>query len=249
MSGIVQIKNPLRSCFDLTVRQWAAYQAFGVAPRDYRAIEKLCFFDGLGICYNRVQKNANTTVVCVLCALEGYKFKGHSEAKKKSRKVPARSVLSRPVYHKMVVVRSPYTRLLSAFLQKFTYRREKYVPVYGDFSPTPEGFRDFVMYLAQKGISGNSHWDLQKKQIAYDLSFYDTVVRFENFSTEFGAMLEELNLGSDDGWLRDLWPSDTKKKTQSSTMVDRFYDDSLIDIVRELYSEDFAFLGYNNRIT
>ena len=87
----------------------------------------------------------------------------------------------------MVIIRNPYSRVLSAFLDK--HKSRKIRERHGVWEPTPEGFAAFLGYLEAGGLGGNSHWDLQKKQMLLPLSAYDGVIHFENLREEMLGFL------------------------------------------------------------
>ena len=239
------IRKKVSRNLKVRLKNFAAYNCFGALPLNRDAVDYLFFFDKIGLCYNRVQKNANTTVVSILCELNGLDFSSHTAAKIWCEQPPVSSLIRARHLHTCVVIRNPYSRLLSAFLQKFTFRRDTYVPRYGDFAPTPKGFSAFIGYLQRNGIDGNSHWDLQKKQIAYPLHCFDTVIRFEQFSKDMRDMLARLDIAPDMERLSGLGPTDIGKKTSADDKFYAFYGQEMLAAVREMYKEDFAFLNYD----
>lgn len=209
------------------------------------AVNRLCFFDKLGLVYNRVQKNANTTLVTILCSLNGLRYTHNIQAKnwcwQSYKHYPSMGSISK----KILIIRNPYSRVLSAFLEKFTYQRDKFVPLYGDFQPTPDGFKKFIEYLHHSGIQTNSHWNLQQTQIVAPLKYYDYIIRFENLADELEKMLFELNLMNNKINLLSLHPSDIGKKTNSDSKLKEFYTEDITKKVLNLYKQDFDFLSYS----
>ena len=224
-----------------------ASRAFQRTPTRITPCGKLVYFDELNLVYNRVQKNANTTTTAFFCELNGQNFGSHIEAISMARRLPWRSFRELPNFHTLVVIRNPYSRLLSAFLQKFGHRRADYASRYGDFDVSPVGFRSFVEYLLEHGIGDDSHWDLQMKQIPFPLSAYDSVIRFERYSIEISEMLRIRGIEFESTKLEMLYPSDTGKRTDADLQIQNFYDEKSVLAVRTLYSSDFAFLGYSTK--
>ena len=208
------------------------------------ACRRLAYFEKLGIVYSRVPKNANTTTTSLFSELSGVTFRHHSEAILASRRLPWNSFLDLPSFHAVVIIRNPYSRVLSAFLDKFGHHRDRYTSLYGDFEPTPSGFRNFVDYLKDRGTTGNPHWDLQQSLIPFPLSAYDSVIRFESYATGISEMLQLLDIEFDYSQLQKLYPTDTEKRTNADSHTAHFYDEKSIRAISTLYASDFTFLGY-----
>lgn len=209
------------------------------------ALRRLAYFPSLGLSYNKVKKNANTSVVMLLSELETGRANSRSETKKQLSglqdiRVSELSRLRR--FHYFVVVRDPYSRVLSAFLDKF--RHESFRRRYGEFEQTPEGFGHFLAWLDAGGLGRDAHWDLQSKSIIWPLEAFDTVLRFETFANDFAALLKSRGLSVDPTLLEDVLPQDQDKKTRASDKVADFYTPERREIVRRLYRKDFEALGY-----
>lgn len=209
------------------------------------ALRRLAYFPNLGLCYNKVKKNANTSVVMLLSELETGRINSRSETKRQLSGLPDLRVseFSRlRSYHYFVVVRDPYSRVLSAFLDKF--RHESFRRRHGDFDRTSEGFGRFLIWLDKGGLGKDAHWDLQSKVIVWPLEAFDTVIRFETFANDFAALLRSRGLDVDPTLLADVLPQDQDKKTQANDKVSLFYTPERREIVGRLYRIDFEALGY-----
>lgn len=141
-------------------------------------------------------------------------------------------------------IRNPYSRVLSAFLNKFK-PNSRISKEHGAFDHTADGFKKFVYYLRDGGRSGNSHWDLQKKLMLLPPDQYDRVIRFENFQEEMLGFLESRGLAPRAGSLEALYPSDQNKKTDATKKMERFYTREVADLVADLFAADFDTLGYD----
>ena len=210
-----------------------------------KALRRLAYFPDLGLCYNKVKKNANTSVVLLLSELETGRVSSRSEAKKQlsglqDLRISEFSQLRR--YHYFVVVRDPYSRVLSAFLDKF--RHESFRRRYGEFDRTPEGFGRFLTWLENGFLGRDAHWDLQTKSIVWPLEAFNTVIRFETFANDFAALLKSRGLSVDPNLLADVLPQDQDKKTSATDQVSLFYTPQRREIVARLYRIDFEALGY-----
>ncbi|MCB1397389.1 MAG: sulfotransferase family 2 domain-containing protein [Rhodobacteraceae bacterium] len=217
---------------------------FGAGLRP-ATIHRVALFPELGLAYNRVKKNANTTLTILLRELSGGEAV-HRDLAKWEAPTPYDLPLSQLGQLRrlrwIVVVRNPYSRVLSAFLDKF--REEKYRRTHGDFALTPDGFAGFVGWLEQGGLAKDGHWDLQSKLIVGPLDRFDAVIRFESLGADLEAALTAGGIAFDAARLRAAYPSDETKQTGAASRMDGFYDAALAARVAQLYAEDFTALGY-----
>lgn len=210
-----------------------------------RAISRVAVFPDLSLAYNRVKKNANTSTIILLRQLESGGIEDRNDAKWNARTYfdfvdPAQKDLD--TLHLFIIIRDPYSRVLSAFLDKF--RSERYQKRYGPLELSPHGFGVFLKWLENGGLKRDAHWDLQTKLMMLPLEKYDTVIRFENYREELRNLLERLGLTLPPHALKELYPSDRAKETKSSSKLAQFYTSESAAIVRRLYAEDFRALGY-----
>lgn len=216
---------------------------FGAEGLNWRAARRVAVFPRLGLAYNRVKKNANTTVVILLRELEEGVVEDRDVAKDRARLLfdLSREELARPLSF-FVVVRNPYSRVLSAFLNKFG--NPAYARRHGAFPRTPEGFAAFVRWLEAGGLRRDAHWDLQIRLMLLPLDRYDHVVRFEALRPGLEAVLAARGLALPPGRLDTLYPSDRDKETKADAKLRAFYDRDTAARVARLYADDFAALGY-----
>ena len=210
------------------------------------AVARVTVFPSLGLAYNRVKKNANTSTVILLRQIETGMIEDRDAAKWNSRRyfdLSATELRDLDRLHMFIIIRNPYSRVLSAFLDKF--RSELYKRRHDKFELTPEVFGQFLVWLSNGGLSRNSHWDLQTKLMMLPLDQYDTVIRFENFRNGISDLLASRGIAMPENALRELYPSDMKKKTGSVSKLDQFYTPERAELVKDLFAEDFAQLGYD----
>lgn len=212
------------------------------------AIHRVALYPELGLAYNRVKKNANTTLTILLRELAGGEAVHRDIAKWEATTpldLPISQLHTLTALRWIVVVRNPYSRVLSAFLDKF--REEKYQRSHGKFPVTPEGFADFVGWLEQGGLSRDGHWDLQSKLIVGPPDSFDAVIRFEALGADLEAALLASGVPFDAARLRAAYPSDEGKRTGASDRMDIYYTSDLADRIARLYAKDFEALGYATR--
>lgn len=218
---------------------------FGIFDVNWRAWKRVAVYPRLGLAYNRIKKNANTTVVMLLREMETGFVETRKVAKDNSPKIRDLSFQEILGVRKscfFVVVRNPYSRVLSAFLNRFTAASSRQ---HGHFELNPHGFAAFVEWLKDGGLDKNAHWDLQTKLMLLPLEKYDFVVRFENFKPEMLALFASQGLSPPEGRLDGLYPTDTNKKTSADARLQQFYTPHLASIVADLYARDFDALGYS----
>jgi len=120
---------------------------FGIFDVNWRAWKRVAVYPRLGLAYNRIKKNANTTVVMLLREMETGFVETRKVAKDNSPKIRDLSFQEILGVRKscfFVVVRNPYSRVLSAFLNRFTAASSRQ---HGHFELNPHGFAAFVEWL------------------------------------------------------------------------------------------------------
>jgi hypothetical protein len=146
------------------------------------------------------------------------------------------------VFDWLLIVRDPYSRTLSAFLEKF--RREDYIRNYGNFAISPDGFHDFLCWLKNGGLSADYHWNLQTAHLLLPINYYSKIIRFENFYSEFLSFLQQKNPSINANFLTECTKLGTRHATQSNSKIDIFYNKEARKLVSELFEVDFHALGY-----
>lgn len=219
---------------------------FGVWSVNWRACKRIVTYPKLDLTYNRIKKNANTTIVTLLREMTTGHVESRKEAKHFSQGYTDLTLAQiwnlRHTFF-FVVVRDPYSRVLSAFLEKFQH--ENYRKKFGAFDRSPSGFADFLEWLETDGLGRDSHWNLQTRLLLLPLDKYDRVIRFEHLKEDMASMFGSLGLPAPLHRLDGLYPTDVNKKTSSSSRLHEFYTPRLAGIVAHLYAKDFDQLGYS----
>ena len=212
----------------------------------WRAAQNVVVFPDLGLAYNRIKKNANTSVLLLLRQLSMGVISERKHAKRHTKTIldlSLHELKTLDAIQVFVVVRNPYSRVLSAFLDRF--RRESDRKRYKPFDLTPEGFGQFLVWLENGGLSRNGHWNLQCKRMIFPkLDTYDTVIRFESLRDDIIAMLEKRKIDVPADCLQELYPTDRGKRTAADSKLQMYYNEERINLVARLYAEDFDCLGY-----
>ncbi|MGF1489031.1 MAG: sulfotransferase family protein [Prochloraceae cyanobacterium] len=187
----------------------------------------------------------------------------------------AMEILEDSKYFKFVIVRNPWERLASAYLNKFVWNRDfqkpdltpKYIKkviqdVYNKQGLEPNyqrsiTFREFVDYLCDTEDSKlNGHWCPQYLYLGK--MKYDLIGKVENLSQDFEYIKTKLNLEIDLPW--------TNKTQKKQEHHDRNYSDyrplqlselerlpgdrqlytpDLIELVAQKYRQDIEMFDYN----
>ncbi len=209
------------------------------------ALRKLAFNCEYDIGYSRIQKNANSTTIVLMDSLSG-KDVGVNASKKsitRIRSMDIKTIRRLAEFQYFVVVRNPYSRTLSAFLQKFP--KERYRNEYGKFQLDIDGFRAFVRWLDNGGSAKNSHWAPQLAQMCFKLSDYDAVIKIENYNAEMREFLTQVGVPESKIDIAKSSASGSFHQTGASSKLMQFYDRETIEIVKRVFESDFKTLGYD----
>ncbi|RST87539.1 hypothetical protein EJC49_04760 [Aquibium carbonis] len=219
---------------------------FGRQGINVGASRHVALYPRLRLAYNRIKKNANSSTVTVLTEIESGRRLDDRPAKSASlhmQKASPLQVLKARDYHYFVIVRDPYSRVLSAFLNKFG--KAEYQRRFGAFDLDRRGFRDFVAWLAKGGLDEDPHWDLQKKMLFMPLSRYDSVLTFEDYPHCFAGLLESRGIALPADVETTLAQVNLETRTRARSKMAAFYDEGIATLVRDLYEEDFDALPYD----
>lgn len=188
----------------------------------------------LGFFCNRVPKAANSTVVTNLARLKS----GVDVPSKRAKKLfdtPAqlsRSQLAQfETLFKFTVVRNPYTRTLSAYLDKIA--RE--VPP----KDPQAGFAAFVESLARGKLHDNAHWAPQHALMLIPVAHFDFVGKVERLEQDWATIQARLRPD-----LPVTMTSMLSNQTGANDKLRQYYDTPQIRAIQHLYAEDFDVFCY-----
>lgn len=198
--------------------------------------------------YNRIQKNANTTLMASLfkyeCTDEDITDKEIAK-KYKSIKVRASRLTQSETndvknYFKFVFVRNPYSRVLSAYLNKIYFDEvkrnhfRKISPNLFKGNTHIPTFREFCEYLHQ-GLYDDVHWAPQADLIGIPLSEFDFIGKVEDFDSDLNTLKKIIP---------NIITTNTGTFNNASSKIDKYFDERCISIVNKLYVKDFSSFGY-----
>jgi hypothetical protein len=220
-------------------------QALPTQEVNASAIKNVCYVARYNVLYNRVKKNANSNTM----VLWNYILNARMDSVIKSRSrvthiydLSDADIAKIGQFNTLLITRDPYSRVLSAFLDKF--RTERIRAAHGEFDLSPAGFRAFIRWVADGGMTKNPHWDLQVKQILLPVSAYRKVIAFENYSAAMRDFLVEIGVPVAKLEIPGLQTRGTNHATKADDKLNAFYDDDTRKLVGELYARDFNALGY-----
>ncbi|MEZ5687130.1 MAG: sulfotransferase family protein [Paracoccaceae bacterium] len=197
--------------------------------------------------YNRIPKAANTTISKLLAKHSDYQRPWGSRGDKGRMLRPAHmtraqvEALASGEVFRFLIVRDPYTRVLSAYQDKFL-RKLRQVDRYGAMIESAPGevpsFAAFCRFLDRGGVWRDAHWAPQSALMLLPLDAYDLIGRVETLDQDMATLVQRI-------W--GIAPEPVEfagTRTGASKAVEQAYDDESRAIVARLYRDDFELFGY-----
>ena len=145
-------------------------------------------------------------------------------------------------FYKFCFVRNPYSRLLSAYLDKFvTDERERLrlSPKLGIPVSRKPSFLDFLCAIQEQTDGDRDiHWASQEHLLSPSTVRYSFVGRFENFQQSLSLIANVLGLQ------HFLSLEDTRHATNAGEKIAAYYSAREINLVQTIYERDFLSFGY-----
>lgn len=243
-----------------------------IEPRRKKALQPsnlrhVVLYKSLDLAFNRVKKSANSSTLMFIADTiravnEGQAnrsaktFKEYRESKQKA--IEAGRVMN--LFHLFLpgtmrmrfvtVVRDPYSRLLSAYLQKRYNHRKGYSEIYEKFpgftdDDDKKGFSRFCEYIEKSGPYGNKHWWPQVRLLIMPPEFFDFVLKVETLDHDLNDLFSKIVPNWKHTNFAIPHPNESGEKiTNASQRVEDFYTPSLKAIVRDAYRDDFEAFSY-----
>lgn len=207
--------------------------------------------------YFEVPKAASTSVNAVLHELElrdlpdPYRVSTHppsvSSPFVKPYQIPPalfHEVLTGPGFVRFSIVRNPFTRTLSSFLDKLFLadRNERafYRDQLGFDSDGPVAFKTFLERLAVTPPEQmNKHWRPQVIQSFHRFVDLDFIGRAEDLSADLATIAARL------GVALGPVPANSPNATGAADRLAAYYDSEAVAMVASVYAADFAAFGYS----
>ncbi len=220
----------------------------------------------LGFFCNRIPKAANSTVVSSLATLKMGREVGSKEAKRlfsnPSELTPATLEQFQSLY-KFLFVRNPYSRTLSAYLDKVHRKKQGTRGLEAiekvDQNAARRNFLDFLKKLQNGSLFSNAHWAPQTSILLIPYSEFDFTGRVETLDEDLGQVLQRFSGCS-------LSTNETvverERAEENSSSVEKinpifsnatgagskqafYYEEESIEIVKQLYHKDFETFRYS----
>lgn len=158
--------------------------------------------------------------------------------------------LARSDIVKFCFVRNPFTRLLSAYLDKIEQskfqKRQILMHLGKDASRTnePISFEEFVNAVCEQPIVNmDAHWRVQYYQTFQDSIGYDFIGRFEFFDRDISTIMMNINPDFNKYMTKEL-----RHSTKATELLDKYYTPSLVEKVKSKYLKDFKFFNYSDEL-
>jgi hypothetical protein len=206
-----------------------------------------------GFIYFRIPKAANSTVIVNLSGLDIQNGTGSSkQAKRLFKRVDTLTQSEaenlESLFYLFTVVRNPYTRFASSFLDRISRGKSPHVQKVCDALGVSRhediGFLDFCRYLEAGGLYKDPHWYPQVDFIRCGVDKLDFVGRVETLDTDLTQIMTRINGTAPAGLLN--W---TPHATGASSKLSQLYCDESARLVARLYEHDFAAFGYSTKPT
>jgi hypothetical protein len=193
--------------------------------------------------YNRIAKSANSTVTINLAQL---KFRENFELPGAKKRLLQSDIL-RPSQltidqvdsisnvFTFTFVRNPYSRVLSAYLDKVATGKKNA----GKDGSIPT-FGEFCDLLEDGWLYADLHWAPQMSSLVMPACEFDFIGRVENFEQDFQKVWDRIGGGRQIG--NTIHRS--QGRTDATNKADDYYDGRSRRIVSSLYAEDFEAFGY-----
>ena len=190
----------------------------------------------LGFFCNRIPKAANSTVVTNVARLKFGRDIPSPVAKKMFAtpgRLSAAEVAEFDELFKFTMVRNPYTRTLSAYLDKVERRalRHNRDCSYGEF-----------LRALKKGryLYSNAHWAPQSALMLIPVEQFDFIGKTESLERDLAEIKRRIRPD-----LEQPVTSFTGNATGARDKLLHYYDNERVAMVRELYRPDFEIFGYS----
>ncbi|MEL6928277.1 MAG: sulfotransferase family 2 domain-containing protein [Cyanobacteria bacterium J06600_6] len=156
--------------------------------------------------------------------------------------------IRRPNLFKFCFARNPYTRLLSAYLDKIKSNKPQKKDILHHLGKnihqldTEISFDEFIGVIYEQPIANlNDHWNIQYYQTFQNSIKYDFIGKIESFDRDFEFVLNTIN--------QDYQKYISKEQRHASgtnKLLQTYYTPTLIAKVRDKFAIDFEHFGYDD---
>jgi hypothetical protein len=149
-------------------------------------------------------------------------------------------------HEKLVVLRNPYSRLLSAFLDRVgSGKHQKYSCIAGFGDPSKEGFSRFLADFDLGRLDHDPHFASQESQILFPIDEFSTILSFKFLERDLFNWFERRDITSDNVF--ELFVSAknlvNSHSTGAASRISDFYDRESFRVVDDKWENDFLMLN------
>lgn len=153
-------------------------------------------------------------------------------------------------YYLFTFVRNPYSRVLSAYLDKIVNRtnEKSYDPVrkfIRNVSKNNElNFEGFIEYLENKGLYQNPHWLPQTSMLPVKKEKLNFIGKVENINNDLPKLIDNI-FGA------NTFKEEKQKnsgRTGAVNLIEKYYTKELAKRVYNLYRKDFEAFNYSKEL-
>ncbi|MBA2880000.1 hypothetical protein HNR65_000307 [Desulfosalsimonas propionicica] len=229
--------------------------------KTWRTLSSICVSNQHRFVFIRIPKAANTALLFNLYLSTGGKEIDFWDRRKITYehfshlggKTLMKGILPLKYYTFFTVCRNPYTRILSAYLQKFAMSAfiKRFQSVKPSFLPSIDGFLSFLTFLENGGLYSDHHWIPQVDFLWPEKSRIDYLLRSESLDSDMHRLFKTLNLDTPNKYHEDIGKKIIKSgsaPTGADKKISSFYvgqsGRAAAKIVYRLYRKDFEVFGY-----
>ena len=172
--------------------------------------------------------------------------RGRSPLKNPASEVELKEMLQNAAF-RFCFVRNPYTRALSAYLDKIKRKTRQQNGYLKQLDPANSAgddltFEDFLEFVARQSYDAmNEHWRPQHVHIRPDLVDYNAIGCFERFNSDLRKIFETI-----DAALVSYIEKVDEHSTNANDAVSEYYNPSAVRKVQQIYEDDFLLFGYSD---
>ena len=201
-----------------------------------------CVDTQLGFFYNRIPKAANSTIVTTLARL---RFNQEIPSKQAKKIFLTPSLLYTDEVEnfdrlfRFVIARNPFTRTLSAYLDKV----ERHAIRDGKKST----FKNFLYQLDAGKLHSDGHWVPQSDLLLIPVEQFDFIGRVESLQADLSKIKNRLLNTQSEEPVKSFLTNATKEQRfvgNASSKLGTYYDAECVQLVRKLYRIDFELFDY-----
>ena len=168
-------------------------------------------------------------------------------------------------YYKFLVVRDPYERILSAFIDKFLHKDPEFLDIYGKLANklrsqskmtipsaigSPLSFSDLIDIIISEFNAGNlldQHWDTYENLCQTCNVKFDYIAKFDTYSTDSQHLVNRMCSGQS----CEKFIGEKNKAKTNSQNIKKYYAQltpSQLMALHKIYQRDMSGFGYKYQV-